>query len=449
MFKKLLFFLFIVLSLKSAQEATSSSSTYDVSTIESRFKATEHIVFANKAKLEVVLTNLKKLIYYLPTGDNGKLNTLKRSAFRQIINRVIDLVCNYEFHNAYNLLNKLTFINNERIYKVINKTKTLLQEIITCCNNDLSNLIENSSKVSGFKFAPEISGVILQYLLPYADGELNFNDYPINRLCSIYEINLNKYLLPKWINKCNELNFDFIYRYDNPQCLSNDFKKFAYASLNGISLLSIQENTILNLYEHTKEIYRLVFSPDDKLLFSCSQDKTIIVWGVETGEKIKTLEGHTSEVLKIAVSSDNKYLVSLSPNEVKLWNLENFSLEQNIIENSNDHDDVKFSSDSRTIYFSDDNKILYWDLESRTITKVLISPFDRCIMRLAISKDNKYIAAGHFEGGIVVWDIQSGQLIKQIETNSGNIYSVQLSRDGEKIFATSEYGQHFWYNLYE
>ncbi len=69
-------------------------------------------------------------------------------------------------------------------------------------------------------------------------------------------------------------------------------------------------------------IYSIIFSHNSKFLISCSNDKKIKLWLVETGEELLTLAGHTKEVTSIALSSDNLFLVSGSKDKtLKLWNL--------------------------------------------------------------------------------------------------------------------------------
>ncbi|MCA2938734.1 MAG: WD40 repeat domain-containing protein, partial [Microcystis sp. M113S1] len=64
------------------------------------------------------------------------------------------------------------------------------------------------------------------------------------------------------------------------------------------------------------------FSPDGKTLVSGSDDNTIKLWNVETGQEIRTLKGHDSPVSSVNFSPDGKTLVSGSADKtIKLWNL--------------------------------------------------------------------------------------------------------------------------------
>ncbi|NCS59391.1 MAG: WD40 repeat domain-containing protein, partial [Microcystis aeruginosa G11-04] len=79
---------------------------------------------------------------------------------------------------------------------------------------------------------------------------------------------------------------------------------------------------IRTLKGHDNYVYSVNFSPDGKTLVSGSWDNTIKLWNVETGQEIRTLKGHDSVVYSVNFSPDGKTLVSGSAdNTIKLWNL--------------------------------------------------------------------------------------------------------------------------------
>ncbi|MEH2290522.1 WD40 repeat domain-containing protein [Nostoc sp.] len=76
------------------------------------------------------------------------------------------------------------------------------------------------------------------------------------------------------------------------------------------------------LIGHSECINCLAISPDSQILVSGSDDKTINLWNLNTGEKICTLLGHTGLVLSVAFSPNGKNLVSGSDDgKIKLWDL--------------------------------------------------------------------------------------------------------------------------------
>jgi WD40 repeat protein len=56
---------------------------------------------------------------------------------------------------------------------------------------------------------------------------------------------------------------------------------------------------------HAEGVNSITFSPDGRILASGSSDKTIILWGPQTGQLIgKPLRGHDDKVSNIAFSSE-------------------------------------------------------------------------------------------------------------------------------------------------
>ena len=80
---------------------------------------------------------------------------------------------------------------------------------------------------------------------------------------------------------------------------------------------------------HTDWVHCVASSPNNKVLASGSDDKTIIIWDVTEGfSQMQKLEGHTSTVKSVAFSPDSKVLASASTDEtIRIWDVaEGFSL---------------------------------------------------------------------------------------------------------------------------
>ncbi len=71
---------------------------------------------------------------------------------------------------------------------------------------------------------------------------------------------------------------------------------------------------------HSDTIFALEFSSDGKYIASCSADRFMKVFKVETGGFVKSFEGHTHHVLGVSWSKDNRTLATCGADKViKVW----------------------------------------------------------------------------------------------------------------------------------
>ena len=69
-------------------------------------------------------------------------------------------------------------------------------------------------------------------------------------------------------------------------------------------------------------MWSVSFSPDGTKFASGSDDKTVKLWDVTSGECLKTLEGHSWTVTSVSFSPDGTKVASGSnDNTVKLWDV--------------------------------------------------------------------------------------------------------------------------------
>ncbi|MFM7885983.1 MAG: WD40 repeat domain-containing protein [Pseudanabaena sp.] len=73
----------------------------------------------------------------------------------------------------------------------------------------------------------------------------------------------------------------------------------------------------------------VLITPDGKHIISGSNDKSIRVWDIATGNHLFVLAGHKEAIGAIAITSDGNYLISGgrdNPDSIHLWSLKTKSL---------------------------------------------------------------------------------------------------------------------------
>jgi WD40 repeat protein len=122
------------------------------------------------------------------------------------------------------------------------------------------------------------------------------------------------------------------------------------------------ENT---LNGHTGGVNGVAFSQDGRRVVSGSEDNTLRIWNVETGEEEKKLEGHSHYVTSVAFSQDGRRVVSGSEDKtVRIWNVETGEEEKKLEGHSDDVTSVAFSQDGRRVVSrSDDKTVRIWNMQ--------------------------------------------------------------------------------------
>ncbi|KAH7616951.1 putative Transducin beta-like protein 3 [Nannochloris sp. 'desiccata'] len=79
---------------------------------------------------------------------------------------------------------------------------------------------------------------------------------------------------------------------------------------------------VLTLKGHKRGVWSVAFSPVDKAVATASGDKTIKVWSLADGACLRTFEGHVASVLRVDFLSSGTQLLSAGGDGLlKLWNL--------------------------------------------------------------------------------------------------------------------------------
>jgi len=77
---------------------------------------------------------------------------------------------------------------------------------------------------------------------------------------------------------------------------------------------------IFQLKAHNDLIQNLSFSPDGKLLASCSYDRLVKIWSIPEGKLVQELKDHSDSVYAVAFNKDGTMLASTGADRaIKVW----------------------------------------------------------------------------------------------------------------------------------
>ena len=193
---------------------------------------------------------------------------------------------------------------------------------------------------------------------------------------------------------------------------------------------------------HGRYVHSVNFSPNGKTLVSGSDDKTIKLWNVETGQKLHTFEGHGGPVYSVNFSRNGKTLVSGSGDKtIILWDVETGEKLHTFEGHNGPVYSVNFSYDGKTLVSgSGDKTIKLWNVEKPQEIRTLKGHNSR-VRSVNFSPNGKTLVSGSWDNTIKLWNESTGQEILTLKGHEGPVWSVNFSPDeGKTLVSGSDDG---------
>jgi WD40 repeat protein/tRNA A-37 threonylcarbamoyl transferase component Bud32 len=209
---------------------------------------------------------------------------------------------------------------------------------------------------------------------------------------------------------------------------STDRRIMLWNMQSGTLLHTIDGKTLLHHSGHTDRITTLCFTPDGSALVSGSKDGTIKLWDLSERKLISTLSSSEWVISAIAISPDGSLLVSGGDNGViEFWDLahgefiERIHHHTDLISNLHIHPDGKALLSS-----SHDQTIRLWDLRTANLLNTFRG-HRADIGAFAVSPDWRIMVSGSDDGELTFWDVAQAKPLKTILAHEGAVRGLAAS----------------------
>ena len=188
---------------------------------------------------------------------------------------------------------------------------------------------------------------------------------------------------------------------------------------------------------HTRAVQCLAFSADGQWLVSGSEDYSLRLWNVQTGEAVQQYYGHTDAVWHVAFLPGSRGIISSSVDQsVRIWDLN--SAEELDCFRGRTHCSLAISPDGELALTGNisDGMIRLWMLENGRELRRLKGHMS-WVMALAFSPNNRQALSGSSDCTVRLWDVHSGRELRRMQGHTETVTSVTFAPGGNLAASSS------------
>jgi len=170
---------------------------------------------------------------------------------------------------------------------------------------------------------------------------------------------------------------------------------------------------------HTGAARRVVYSPDGATIVTGGADDVVRVWDAADHSARYTLEGHSGDILALGYSPDGREFQSGSADsQSRTWDPAT-GLQKTLNFEGGAIASLAYSP-RYVAYASGANLAISYNREQdgETINLIHYLTTDALITALAFSPDETYLASGHQDGRLILWEVESGTEINPLVVQS-------------------------------
>jgi WD40 repeat protein len=196
-------------------------------------------------------------------------------------------------------------------------------------------------------------------------------------------------------------------------------------------------------------IRSVAYSPDGHWALSGSEGRTLTLWDMQTNQAVRTFEGHTAPVLTVAFSPDGKYALSGSgrprlvsaesiaeDNSLRLWDIATGKEVRRFLGHTDAVTAAVFSPNGKLILSgSADHSLILWDAESGAILKSFKAESGDAVLDVLFSTDGKLAYAGTADRKIIAWDLETAQPVREFTGHGAQVNTIALSPNGRQLLS--------------
>src|SRR5579883_2324935 len=209
---------------------------------------------------------------------------------------------------------------------------------------------------------------------------------------------------------------------------------------HGVHLLELQTNQSRGISVGLETIHAVAFSPDGKMLAGADSKNRVSLWDAVSLKELRCLRGHENEVCSLDFSPDGKQIVTGGMDKtIRLWDVA-AGKEIRRIQAPSLVDGVRYSPDGKMIAARSDGRIILWNAQSGKLMRQFADCYGGGFSYpIAFSPDGKRLL-GVQGNALQVWETATGKVLFPASAIREGIVRIAYSGSGRTLATASEEG---------
>ncbi len=181
---------------------------------------------------------------------------------------------------------------------------------------------------------------------------------------------------------------------------------------------------------------------DGRRAVSGSNDGTLRVWDLESGETLRTLEGHAAGVTVVAVVDGRRAVSGSNDGTLRVWDLKSGETLRTLQGHANEVTAVAVVDSRRAVSGSNDGTLRVWDLESGETLRTLQGHTHW--VTAVVMVDGRHAVSGSIDRTLRLWNLDSGETLRILEGHSAGVKALAVVDGRRAVSASNDRTLRLW-----